>query len=496
MSAALEISGLVKRKHGLLYSSSWVDVQQGRLSIAASKGETLTYSLQGAVNRPKKQVKLEVRIMEGEEKLLKFQFGDEVERDRWLQVLEANSISTAGIVSANMQERYALIRLQGLTDVPRMDAAGHCDPYVKMWLANHEGQRLSSSVSWPARHGCKNPVWNSVRGIEWSHDDAGLIMLQVEVWDEDRLSSDDLIAVCLIPWLDLSEGHMLTFRMPCRRQERKECSISLQLATAASAGKWVFLVRHGQSVWNQAQAERDVKKMVRQTDHPLNRQGYQQADDLRKRVTEALASTDLPEDDYEASAIAALRSVELVCSSPLTRAVETALVAMYPLLMRTRYLQLLPNARERRNLGGRDSSGDKVGDGIKARVLRCLEEFAGPQVVEQCAAFTWDMKEVEDKWWDNIPESAKDVVERQMEFLNQLQFSAETNIVVVGHSHFFRELFRGFLHPSFVSSDPGFCQDLQERILCNAGVAALWMDFHHPLTPISSVRLLMGTYLV
>jgi broad specificity phosphatase PhoE len=59
----------------------------------------------------------------------------------------------------------------------------------------------------------------------------------------------------------------------------------------------VFLVRHGESVWNEAQGHHNFVKMFKQVDHELNQEGLQQAEGLRLRWSEACAATD---DGHEA----------------------------------------------------------------------------------------------------------------------------------------------------------------------------------------------------
>ena len=60
---------------------------------------------------------------------------------------------------------------------------------------------------------------------------------------------------------------------------RISASVKLQVLhpMAAMVKKQVFFVRHGESKWNAAKREKNVLKMVRQHDHPINEQGYKQA---------------------------------------------------------------------------------------------------------------------------------------------------------------------------------------------------------------------------
>ena len=61
-------------------------------------------------------------------------------------------------------------------------------------------------------------------------------------------------------------------------------SVRLGLAKEELKQKTVFVVRHGQSTWNKAQADRDVVAMFSDTDHPLNDVGVYQAEALQVRL--------------------------------------------------------------------------------------------------------------------------------------------------------------------------------------------------------------------
>eukprot|EP00397_Hematodinium_sp_SG-2012_P009357 GEMP01009440.1.p1 GENE.GEMP01009440.1~~GEMP01009440.1.p1 ORF type:complete len:566 (+),score=116.95 GEMP01009440.1:297-1994(+) len=117
----------------------------------------------------------------------------------------------------------------------------------------------------------------------------------------------------------------------------------------------VIFVRHGESQWNVAQKNWALWDMAKRNDHPLSSTGRQQCEDLRFKIQDA--------DDFP--------PVEVIFSSPLTRAIETAIL-VFPNHLRGRVggqsepmsLVLLPEAREKLNLGGRDSISVSVGQEI------------------------------------------------------------------------------------------------------------------------------------
>lgn len=45
--------------------------------------------------------------------------------------------------------------------------------------------------------------------------------------------------------------------------------------------KTIYLIRHGESVWNKAQKDKDAVAMLSAKDHPLNKAGKEQAEGLQ-----------------------------------------------------------------------------------------------------------------------------------------------------------------------------------------------------------------------
>ena len=109
------------------------------------------------------------------------------------------------------------------------------------------------------------------------------------------------------------------------------------------------------------------------------------------------------------------------------------------------------------------------------------------------------------QWWVGSAESEEAVRARIDDALCQLRFSPESSAVIVGHSHYFREMLRAFcadgcaLYDAAAATEPkeGGMQECCEKKLENAGVAQLDVDWGVDADkPIQSVRLLFGTRLV
>lgn len=105
----------------------------------------------------------------------------------------------------------------------------------------------------------------------------------------------------------------------------------------------LYLVRHGESMWNQAQREKNVRAMMG-FDHPLTTTGARQAEGLRGRWREALRQADevaaagagksvldagaMPVADSDVDIVSEFASAGAVFCSPLTRALQTAAIAL------------------------------------------------------------------------------------------------------------------------------------------------------------------------
>ena len=115
--------------------------------------------------------------------------------------------------------------------------------------------------------------------------------------------------------------------------------------------KRIYIIRHGESVWNEAQegllhgeksesdeharhfsvgnALKSAGGMLSDVDHPLNATGRVQAERLAEAVRGLQQARGGGAADDEA---AALLDAELVLCSPLTRAVQTCLIGLAPML--------------------------------------------------------------------------------------------------------------------------------------------------------------------
>jgi broad specificity phosphatase PhoE len=405
-----------------------------------------------------------------------------------------------------------LLRLVSAHNLPWMDYDSESDVYViaKILPQSSESSKEEAiaTARWPVKWDSTDPLWDSCRLFNGTPPKA-TDRLALTFFDHDTTNSDDLIgeASCSIGKLQtLGERVRLDIQLGKRASRRSSveeapyCIVARESPSAAPSQKVMYVVRHGESVWNKAQKDKDAVAMLSDVDHPLNEAGRQQAEALRDSIVAAAESGASPD------ATSLLTAQEIMCS-PLTRAVQTCLIGMEPVLLQRgaepRHVLLNPNLREKRNFGGKDSSGKWCGEalssGVAAEMLKLYEDT--PDKAVALNAVPLNLCQVQNKWWLGSKESKAHVHERLVEMLAQVRFSPAESIVLVGHSHYFRELFRVALADSCAVVDSAGATisqaELEKKKLSNGGIARIELDFSSSAeTPIVATRLLFSTELV
>ena len=135
--------------------------------------------------------------------------------------------------------------------------------------------------------------------------------------------------------------------------------------------KTVYFLRHGESQWNEAQANRNPVKMFGKFDHALTAEGLEQADRLARRIART------PQWKEERRAF---ERCTIIYCSPLTRALQTCLVALrdHPCLRASgKGVTLVPACRELcYPVGGFDSIRGTTGSEILRRAVRRAKKVA------------------------------------------------------------------------------------------------------------------------
>ena len=160
----------------------------------------------------------------------------------------------------------------------------------------------------------------------------------------------------------------------------------------------VLLVRHAESEHNVAERRRDLRGLLLQEDHGITPRGWDQCEALRERIRGTSAGGAWARDDIE------------VYASPLTRATQTALLALAD-VPGARRITLLPDARElgAGPLYGRDCLGAAVGasairDRARSAAIRAARGDAARLLSYDGAeaATALDASRCETEWWSSF----------------------------------------------------------------------------------------------
>ena len=189
------------------------------------------------------------------------------------------------------------------------------------------------------------------------------------------------------------------------------------------AARKVMLIRHAESEHNEAERNWDLRGLLFKRDHGITTAGYAQCDALHEYVAEQRA---------DAASPWANPKLELY-ASPLTRAIQTALIATDGI---DKPLVLLPDARElgAGPIAGRDSLGAAVG--VLEILDRVSDESARPLAIERVEA-----ARCERRWWSRWEPHVR-ARRRVDRFLGELADGGEGPAAVVCHSLLIRSILR------------------------------------------------------
>eukprot|EP00316_Scyphosphaera_apsteinii_P020048 CAMPEP_0119331740 /NCGR_PEP_ID=MMETSP1333-20130426/81294_1 /TAXON_ID=418940 /ORGANISM="Scyphosphaera apsteinii, Strain RCC1455" /LENGTH=625 /DNA_ID=CAMNT_0007341413 /DNA_START=54 /DNA_END=1931 /DNA_ORIENTATION=+ len=385
---------------------------------------------------------------------------------------------------------------------------------VLAWITDRQNEPVGSVAEWPSRKGL-TPMWNSAKLLGVPSDLSG--RLCIELWE--KLEGGVRVQLAGPAVLSLSQLPQEPTKVAMARRGCNNGVLTVQALPARLVRcKRIFLVRHGESKWNAAKRGKKLYSLVKEHDHPLNETGYRQALALQQAILSAAgdllldraqhsspstsnrrgsvrkASIDetIPEsrpmmawnDPASYEQIRALCKAEEFWASPLTRALQTALVALEPLLSATgNVLELKANVREKKNWGGLDSIGRVCADECRERAIAELSDLdateGGPTAaeLERLKQLGVDPLEVQEAWWCDGVESESQLDARLLELMDQIRFADASSIVIVAHSHLFRAIFKRFLHPTVFHRSPELAQRLQSTSVPNGTVLDCELDF-------------------
>jgi len=306
------------------------------------------------------------------------------------------------------------------------------------------------------------------------------------------------------------------------RVESKDIRLIIRGVPAPHKRKYLFFVRHGESRWNHASANRDIVGLVKEVDHSLSTEGKHQCLDLQDKIYagEKKLREKKSQPDTNVRALGPFEEeffrVKRIFSSPLSRAVQTSLIglAYHPLFQgglsvpispggsqkpipQEEKIQLIACARERRNFGSFDTQAKSVGREIIERAESELKILFGNQGLPKPVKSMIKRIDIHDctyPWWNTAKESSQAFSQRMREFSQKIAFDPHQLIVVVGHSHFIRDFVKSHLSEQCAKNNPKLASDLSIHVVENCGVLGLDLNFSEDGVPvIQDLQLMFGS---
>ena len=262
----------------------------------------------------------------------------------------------------------------------------------------------------------------------------------------------------------------------------RPCTLSLRVVPPPPAVKRVFFIRHGQSEWNRATEETYRVPDMLAFDHPLSEAGISEACGLKLAIDRA-AKPGPQSTAAEILEVNEFLGAPLVVSSPLTRALQTAMVALrdHP-AVKQRGVVLRSDARELKNTLGLDTISSTKGEAVATRAKRKCQQSpalfdsvlasgrkAGSAAARAVRSIEVDGRDARGQWWSYL-ESPEEKAAHVAMLVRLVRMAPHRTLVVVGHSLLFRAMMAAYAGPGV---DPRF----KDKKLVNCGCMAVDFDF-------------------
>lgn len=418
-----------------------------------------------------------------------------------------------------------IIHFISATDVPKADLTSESDPYLKAYVI--EGKMKSKIYKSLVRDDNRNPIWDSYHDFRLAYNVEAC--LKVEVWDADVYNKDTLVGDVTIPLHELQDEKVKSYPLHHKigsSATNPNFSVNLQrvyMDSPPPMRKTIFLVRHGQSKWNEAQNDGKYLNLL-DIDHALSSEGVQQAERLNTRWKDTLASTrkseilgrqsrssslrrvtfllpdenatnqqlvfhggtesqrdqPLPEisrEDYEFI----FQGAQQIYSSPLTRALQTTLIALqhHPVIEQKGVILYSQIREAKKTVGGLDCIGLAVDQEIKTRAFDSLISLVGNERALDICKTVIHVNDCSMPWWTGKLRSETDanIASRINEFLKHIQYSSGDTAIYVGHSLFFRQFCSHIVGPVIRNKKPELGENMAKFKLANSSMLALTIVF-------------------
>jgi len=320
------------------------------------------------------------------------------------------------------------------------------------------------------------------------------LMLKCEILDYNHFKKARSLGAVVLPLEELPDREEKVLTMQCpdskfavcsprdatldnqdsQALEEEPCRVVLRCVRHWETEKRVFLIRHGESKWNKAMRQKNVVKLAA-FDYPLTKRGIGESKDLNRRWHAAIKEPPKrPSDTMSCPSFSSLKEdfqafldAEAVFSSPLTRAVETCLIALqgHPVLEKTP-VKLLKCAREVRGLCGLDTVGTSWGDDIKVHVLEQLASAMGHDEANTLVGEV-DPYSCRGEWWTTVSDTPEDVDLRVAELVHTLMAAPGCSCILTGHSILFKEFYKQCASGKLLEEKPQFLRRLTRKKMAN-----------------------------
>ena len=325
------------------------------------------------------------------------------------------------------------------------------------------------------------PVWRVYRALHPSVLQTDIVHISIVA--RRKITSTFIVASSKCTCLEL----VLSKSVKMKGAGKKSIHVFFDVVPPVSfvSKKRIFLIRHGESYWNQAQANNDVIGMLKQYDHPLNAVGVEQARSLNRKWKLLTQQDALGQSISSYRTKPVLTSMEDsfltandVYSSPLCRAVQTSLVCLegHPTVMK-HGLKLLTSIREVQSLGGLDSMCSSYGEESYERATENLKRVS-TELGEETNHIKVDPFNSYSEYW-KYREGRADVSKRTRDFLGTVQYGSFPSAIFVGHSKFFQNFFRRASYDLQKDSVKEVAEMLQRGKLENCGCVGVDIEFAH-----------------
>lgn len=426
--------------------------------------------------------------------------------------------------------------------LPNMDTITLTDAYVLCKFADTSNPLLHNYgvTRTLTRYNNLDPQFHAYIAFPFVPNNSDLLTL--EVFHENIAQKDNRIGSVAVTFEDLkSSKGPITINLKMDASDKSvdglDPTITVRLVEfgtvrVPSIRKNIFIIRHGESKWNEGKADKNIKGMLSQYDHELTNLGIDQATNFNAAWKSACYDAGLSLDSQQCSGtenhsgnndtkssemsvgatdlgsdIATFLSAQAIFSSPLTRAIQTALLTCedHPLLRdpSSPGLTLLRTLREVKCIGCFDTVGRFTGDDIPQHIHSLLCADLGEERADKIMAAPIDVRDAVGPWWTPLEDtdSPEAVQKRFNDLWTRLRFGTKADtIILVGHSTFFRDLLRQYMSNQFRESQPEWCYTLEECKLANGACLRLtveWTCITSPADPplIHDVKLVFGSKL-